>query len=102
MLTPISRKPLYFVLPIIALFGALVGLLVGSAHGAGGTGALLGFIGFTGLAASAVKAPLAKTMICWLISVLFFIVLDPLRARIMHKNDFFFIKLANTFPSISI
>ena len=74
VLTPISRKPLSFVLPIVALVGALVGLLVGSANGAGGTGALLGLTTFAGLAAVAVKAPLAETMIRWLISVVFLVV----------------------------
>ena len=73
VLATISRKPLSFVLPIVALVGALIGLLVGSANGAGGIGALLGLTTFAGLAAVAVKAPLAETMIRWLISVIFLI-----------------------------
>ena len=38
-LTPISRKPLSLVLPIVGLVGLLVGLLVGTSNGAGGPGA---------------------------------------------------------------
>lgn len=41
-LTPISRKPLSFVLPCVAAAGALVGLLVGTANGAGMTGIFAG------------------------------------------------------------
>ncbi|MEC7190174.1 MAG: ABC transporter permease, partial [Pseudomonadota bacterium] len=74
VLAPISRKPLSFVLPIVALVGALVGLLVGSANGAGGTGAILGLTTFAGLAAVAVKAPLAETMMRWSICVVFLVV----------------------------
>ena len=47
VLTPIARKPLSFVLPIIAIVGAFIGMLVGTANGAGGTGALIGLISFT-------------------------------------------------------
>jgi putative spermidine/putrescine transport system permease protein len=41
-LTPISRKPLSFVLPTVAAAGALAGLFVGTANGAGLMGAVLG------------------------------------------------------------
>ena len=41
-LTPISRKPLGFVLPIIAAAGALVGLFFGTANGSGFIGMVVG------------------------------------------------------------
>ncbi|SFL11060.1 ABC transporter permease [Shimia haliotis] len=41
-LTPISRKPLSFVLPTTAAFGAFLGLFVGTANGSGLTGILAG------------------------------------------------------------
>ena len=43
-LTPISRTPLSFVLPCVALAGAFVGLLVGTANGAGPMGLVAGAI----------------------------------------------------------
>ena len=41
-LTPISRKPLGFVLPIVAAAGALVGLFFGTANGSGFIGMIVG------------------------------------------------------------
>ncbi|WP_270727140.1 ABC transporter permease subunit [Shimia sp. Alg240-R146] len=41
-LTPISRKPLSFVLPTTAAFGALLGLFVGTANGSALLGVLIG------------------------------------------------------------
>ncbi|MCP4820235.1 MAG: ABC transporter permease [Shimia sp.] len=41
-LTPISRKPLSFVLPTTAAFGAFLGLFVGTANGSGFMGVLAG------------------------------------------------------------
>ena len=74
VLTPIARKPLSFVLPIIAIVGTLVGLLVGTANAAGETGALIGLTSFTGLAAISVKVPLTETIMRWLICVIFLVV----------------------------
>lgn len=72
--TQVSRKPLSLVLTIIALVGALVGLLAGTANGAGGTGALLGLLVFTGLVTIAVKAPLAEIVMRRAIIVIFLFV----------------------------
>ncbi|THH35940.1 ABC transporter permease [Aliishimia ponticola] len=41
-LTPISRKPLGFVLPVVAAAGGLLGLFVGTANGSGLAGILIG------------------------------------------------------------
>ncbi len=43
-LTPISRKPVSFYVPVVAAFGALAGLFVGTAQGAGLFGIVLGAI----------------------------------------------------------
>ncbi|KPA21427.1 Inner membrane ABC transporter permease protein YdcV [Shimia sp. SK013] len=43
-LTPISRKPLSFVLPTTAAFGALLGLFVGTANGSASLGILIGAV----------------------------------------------------------
>ena len=51
-LTPISRKPLSFVLPMVAAAGALAGLLVGTANGSGLLGVLIGAALMAGLAAA--------------------------------------------------
>ncbi|MGJ8627935.1 MAG: ABC transporter permease [Sulfitobacter sp.] len=43
-LTPISRKPLNFYLPVVAAFGALAGLFVGTAQGSGLLGVVMGAV----------------------------------------------------------
>lgn len=43
-LTPISRKPMSFVVPVVALGGAIVGLLVGIANGSAGIGVAIGAV----------------------------------------------------------
>ncbi|MCG6902437.1 MAG: ABC transporter permease subunit [Rhodobacter sp.] len=48
-LTPISRKPLSFVLPILAAAGALVGLFFGTANGSGLIGIVAGAVLVAGL-----------------------------------------------------
>jgi len=48
-LTPISRKPLSFVLPLVAAAGALVGLFFGTANGSGPLGIVLGAVLVAGL-----------------------------------------------------
>ena len=59
-LTPISRKPLSLVLPIVGLVGLLVGLLVGTSNGAGGPGALIGLICFLALSLAALTLPIPE------------------------------------------
>jgi len=49
-LTPISRKPLNFVLPVVAAAGALVGLFFGTANGSGLLGIIIGAALAAGLA----------------------------------------------------
>lgn len=49
-LTPISRKPLSFVLPLVAAAGALVGLFFGTANGSGLLGMIVGGALMAGLA----------------------------------------------------
>ncbi len=41
-LTPISRKPLSFVLPVVAAAGGVAGLLIGTANGSGPLGIVIG------------------------------------------------------------
>ena len=59
-LTPISRKPLLLVLPIVGLVGLLVGLLVGTSNEAGGAGALIGLICFLALSLAALTLPIPE------------------------------------------
>ena len=42
--TPISRKPVNFYVPIVAAFGALAGLFVGTAQGSGFLGLIIGAV----------------------------------------------------------
>lgn len=49
-ITPISKKPLSFVLPIVALAGAFGGLFVGTSNGSGPIGMLVGAALIAGLA----------------------------------------------------
>jgi len=71
-LTPISRKPLSLVLPIVGLVGLLVGLLVGTSNGAGGLGALIGLVCFSALSLAAISLPIPEKMFRLAIIIVFF------------------------------
>ena len=71
-LTPISRKPLSLVLPIVGLVGLLVGLLVGTSNGAGGPGALIGLICFLALSLAALTLPIPEKTIRLATIIVFF------------------------------
>lgn len=49
-LTPISRKPVSFYVPVVAAAGAVAGLFVGTANGSGFLGVILGAISMAALA----------------------------------------------------
>ena len=71
ILTPISRKPLQFVLPILAAVGAILGLLVGTSNGNSLGGLVIGALGFTGLSLAAIKLPIAEKAARWIIVFVF-------------------------------
>ena len=71
ILTPISRKPLQFVLPILAAVGAILGLLVGTSNGNSLGGLMIGALGFTGLSLAAIKLPIAEKAARWIIVFVF-------------------------------
>ena len=71
ILTPISRKPLQFVLPIRAAVGAILGLLVGTSNGNSLGGLVIGALGFTGLSLAAIKLPIAEKAARWIIVFVF-------------------------------
>lgn len=71
--TPISRKPLSFVLPIMGAVGLLVGLLVGTSNGISGMGALIGVVIFTAICVIAIRAPLNEKGVRWFITAAFFL-----------------------------
>jgi putative spermidine/putrescine transport system permease protein len=71
ILTPISRKPLVLVLPITAVWGAIVGLLVGTSNDTGLTGLIIGALGFVVLALIAFKTSLPERISRWGIVILF-------------------------------
>ena len=71
ILTPISRKPLQFVLPILAAVGAILGLLVGTSNGNSLGGLVIGALGFTGLSLAAIKLPIAEKAARWFIVFVF-------------------------------
>jgi putative spermidine/putrescine transport system permease protein len=54
-LTPVTRTPPQFYVPVSALSGAFAGLLVGTAHGTGLLGLLIGFAGCAAVAFGMVK-----------------------------------------------
>ena len=71
--TPISRKPLSFVLPIMGAVGLLVGLLIGTSNGISGMGALIGVVIFTAICVFAIRAPLNEKGVRWFITAAFFL-----------------------------
>jgi len=54
-LTPVEKKPLSFALPVIGAAGALAGLFVGTAHGSGLLGIVLGAAVLMGIAFVAIE-----------------------------------------------
>lgn len=63
-LTPISRKPLPFVLLLVGLFGAVVGLFVGTSMESGVLGTLIGATICTGVGLALVSAPGPERLLC--------------------------------------
>ena len=60
-LTPVEKKPLSFALPVIGAAGAFAGLFVGTAHGSGLMGIVLGAVILMGLGFVAIEV-LGKEM----------------------------------------
>ena len=65
-IAPVSRRPLAFVLPIVAAFGAALGLVAGNVKGLPGLGLLIGGGVVAGFACIAVLGRLAERPMRWL------------------------------------
>ncbi len=74
ILTPISRKPLAMVLPVVAVVGGFVGLLVGTSNNQGMLGLTLGAVTVLAFAILAVKTAIPERASRWGITLLFAII----------------------------
>ncbi len=70
-ITPVSRKPMSFVVPVVALSGAVAGLLVGTANGSAALGILIGAVVLAGLAVLFMTVLTDKRMGRWLTLAIF-------------------------------
>lgn len=71
VLTPISRKPISFVLPIVGLAGAFMGLFVGTSNGSGLLGIILGAMIAVALALIMIKVMPSERTSQWLAIAIF-------------------------------
>ena len=70
-LTPISRKPLSFVLPVVAAAGGVAGLLVGTAQGSGAIGVVLGALVMALIAFALTRVEAFERPARWGLAILF-------------------------------
>ena len=71
VLTTVPRRPASFYVPVVAAFGAFVGLFVGTAQGSGPLGILGGAILMGALAFLLTHTPLAEKQLRWIVAVVF-------------------------------
>lgn len=70
-LTPISRKPVSFYVPVVAAAGALAGLFIGTAQGSGLLGILIGGLVIAALAWAATQLVPSEKAARWGLAILF-------------------------------